>query len=127
MKRTGLSLSLSAFSRRLVVVTTIASASFTAVHAVADSKLAPQLKSIASTDGTPDSDSKAADAVKALQSADSKSVIDVLSAFDGATKRGRNWLRALAADVADNGDFPRQAITEFYQDRSNDADARYVA
>jgi hypothetical protein len=29
--------------------------------------------------------------------------------------------------VADNGSFPRQALLTFYQDRSNDADARYVA
>ena len=45
----------------------------------------------------------------------------------GASDRGANWLRALAADVSDNGPFQDTLLREFLADRDSDARARYVA
>ncbi|MFU7559969.1 hypothetical protein ACMFWY_14935 [Roseiconus sp. JC912] len=82
---------------------------------------------IASTDGTDEADQAASKAVRQLQSLPSTEITDVLSGFNDASQRGRNWLRALAADVADNGEFPESELLKFFNDRSGDADARYVA
>jgi hypothetical protein len=39
----------------------------------------------------------------------------------------KNWLRILAADVADNGEFPNETLLAFFSDRSQDTDARHAA
>lgn len=88
---------------------------------------ADSLRAIAAADGTVSVDQAASNAAKRLESLPSSKITDVLAGFDGATKRGRNWLRAVAADVSDNGPFQQEVLTSFFNDRSGDADARYVA
>ena len=85
------------------------------------------LNQVASADGTTAGDKAASNAVRKLQSLASSKVTAVLDAFPGSTSRGNNWLRALAADVCDNGNFPKAELTSYFADRTQDADARYVA
>jgi hypothetical protein len=95
--------------------------------AAADIDVGESLKTIANADGSVQTDGSASAAVKRLQTLPSSQVGDVLAGFDNASKRGRNWLRALAADVSDNGPFPKESLLQFFANRGNDADARYVA
>ncbi|OYP31100.1 hypothetical protein [Rhodopirellula sp. MGV] len=85
------------------------------------------LRSIAKADGSAGSDDAASRAIKELEVIPSDQIAVVLNGFDEASERGRNWLRGLAADVADNGDFPKQELSSFFADRAGDKDARYVA
>ncbi|MEO1527844.1 MAG: hypothetical protein AAFX06_20630 [Planctomycetota bacterium] len=94
---------------------------------VADADNAQLLKAIASADGSVASDSAAADAAAKLQQLPSSEIVTILKAFPDSTTRGNNWLRSLASDVADNGPFPLEALRGFFDDRGQDADARYVA
>ncbi|QDV82012.1 hypothetical protein TBK1r_09370 [Stieleria magnilauensis] len=89
--------------------------------------LEQSLQAIAKTDGSVALDQDASAAAHQLQSLPSSQVTDVLEGFDNASKRGKNWLRAIAADVSDNGPFPKDALLGFFADRSKNADARYVA
>jgi hypothetical protein len=111
-----------AFCAITMVVTVMASAS-----SGADSDLDRSLRAIAVADGSTSVDQAAAAAAGSLQSLPSTKVTSVLSGFQGASKRGKNWLRALAADVSDNGPFQKDSLLDFFNDRSGDADARYVA
>ena len=52
---------------------------------------------------------------------------DVLAAMKDATPLGKNWLRIIAADIADNQSFPKQVLVDFFADRSQDTDARHAA
>ncbi|MEL6108978.1 MAG: hypothetical protein AAFU85_23460 [Planctomycetota bacterium] len=85
------------------------------------------LKAVASTDGSAANDRAAAAAAAELQQLPSSEVVSILKAFPNATQRGTNWLRSLAADVSDNGGFAKKELRAFFDDRSQDADARYVA
>ena len=85
------------------------------------------LKAVATADGSADGDAAAAKAAAQLQQLASSDVAEVLQAFPLATQRGANWLRSLAADVADNGPFPMKALRAFFDDRDQDPDGRYVA
>ena len=85
------------------------------------------LTAVATTDGSSAKDKEASAAAAQLQKLPSSEVVSVLKAFSDSTTRGKNWLRSLAADVSDNGDFPADAIRGFFDDRSQNADARYVA
>ncbi|MEM6472399.1 MAG: hypothetical protein AAF802_22745 [Planctomycetota bacterium] len=78
-------------------------------------------------DGSAASDRAAAEAATELQSLPSSDVTQVLEGFTAADVRGKNWLRSVAADVADNGDFPMESLMAYFQDRSKDKDARYTA
>jgi hypothetical protein len=51
----------------------------------------------------------------------------VLAAMKDATPLGKNWLRVIAADIADNQSFPKQVLLDFFVDRSQDTDARHAA
>ena len=104
----------------LIAITVSVPASFAA-------NLTSEIALVGAADGTPSADKAAAAAAKQLESLPSSNVIEVLQGFGKATERGRNWLRALAADVCDNGSFPAQQLDEFYADQKNDPDARYVA
>lgn len=84
------------------------------------------LESIATIDdSTVGSDSVKASSL--LSKLPAKEVTSVLDAFDGASARGKNWLRAIVSDVADNGEFPKAKILAYFDDRENDKDARYAA
>lgn len=65
-------------------------------------------------------------AAKRLSQLPAERLIDVLSAIDQATPLGSNWLRVIAADIADNGDLPVQPLAAFVKDSSGPRDARYV-
>ncbi|MEZ6089446.1 MAG: hypothetical protein R3C05_15730 [Pirellulaceae bacterium] len=54
-------------------------------------------------------------------------LFDVLAAMEDATPLGKNWLRVIAADIADNGDVPTDSLVAYIEDRSGSRDARYVA
>lgn len=113
--------------RRLALAAIVLSSALALPADAAETDLSGSLTAIARADGTASVDRAAAQAAQKLQSLPSTRVTDVLAGFTGASKRGRNWLRALAADVSDNGDFPKSSLLAFFADRSNDADARYVA
>jgi hypothetical protein len=51
----------------------------------------------------------------------------VLDAMNGASPLAKNWLRGVAASVAENGDFPKAQLLAFLSDRSRDGDARHAA
>lgn len=93
----------------------------------AESEIGESLKRIASTDGSPEMDRAAASAARQLQALPSSQVTKVLAGFENSTQRGVNWLRAIAADVSDNGPFQETQLRNFFADGSNDPDARYVA
>ena len=93
----------------------------------AESSVSDSLKAVAKADGNPESDRAASNAASVLQGLPSERVTEILGAFEGASQRGRNWLRSIAADVSDNGSFQQQSLRKFFDDRTNDADARYVA
>ena len=117
----------SAPARRLVIAGIALLITIAPLATAAETDLSGPLKSVARADGSSSGDQAAAAAAKKLQSLPSSRIADVLAGFSGASKRGRNWLRALAADVSDNGTFPKSELVQFFTDRSNDADARYVA
>ncbi|MCA9138608.1 MAG: hypothetical protein KDB00_17675 [Planctomycetales bacterium] len=110
----------------LLAIAISIAASFSAAFA-ADSSLVDALRTVAQADGSAALDRAASEAAKQLQRLPSSQVTDVLAGFGNATQRGRNWLRAIAADVSDNGPFQSDSLLSFYNDRSNDPDARYVA
>ena len=89
--------------------------------------LESQLEQIAHVEMDPSSAKAASEAVSKLKDLPSKQAMLVFNMFGEATPRGKNWLRALAADVVDNGKFPERDLAMFYNDRGNDADARYLA
>ncbi len=51
----------------------------------------------------------------------------VLTAMSDASSLAKNWLRMVAADVADNGDFPGDELRSFLSDRAHEPDARHAA
>lgn len=85
------------------------------------------LQTFENVDGTPGMDRAASQAARQLQQLSSQDIAKVLSGFSSASQRGRNWLRAVAADVSDNGPFPKQILLDFFANRGGDPDARYVA
>ncbi len=66
-------------------------------------------------------------AAKQLGSLKSDAATAVLEAMKDASPLAKNWLRTIAADIADNGAFPRENLLAFFADRSQDADARHAA
>lgn len=89
--------------------------------------LGMKLKRIAQVDSDSASAKAASNAVLELKDLPSSQAVLVFQMFNDATPRGKNWLRALTADVVDNGEFPEKDLATFYGDRNNDADARYLA
>ncbi|WP_182870872.1 hypothetical protein [Stieleria mannarensis] len=85
------------------------------------------LQTIARADGSAALDQDASAAASRIQSLSSSQVTEVLDGFENATRRGTNWLRAIAADVSDNGPFQKDALLEYFSDRGKHPDARYVA
>ncbi len=51
----------------------------------------------------------------------------ILEAMKDASPLAKNWLRMIASDVADNGEFPMSSMLAFLRDRSQDGDARHAA
>ncbi|QDV54797.1 hypothetical protein [Rosistilla oblonga] len=66
-------------------------------------------------------------AAKRLSQLGPDRLIDVLAAIESATPLGRNWLRVIAADIADNGQVPVQPLAAFIKNTDGSRDARYVA
>jgi hypothetical protein len=66
-------------------------------------------------------------AAERLAKQDPAATTAVLAAMKDATPLGKNWLRVIAADIADNQTFPKQVLLDFYADRSQDTDARHAA
>ena len=93
----------------------------------ADQAIEAALQSIAAADQETIGDSATTAAVETLSVLPSTQIKVVLDGFGPATVRGRNWLRAVAADVADNGPFPTEPLNAYFADRQADADARYLA
>lgn len=123
----GVTFSIAARSQPFLLAALIGVIGFGASAFSDDAMVTDALRAVASADGTAGLDRSASIAAKQLQTLPSSQVTDVLGGFQNATKRGRNWLRALAADVSDNGPFQTEALLKFFGDRSNDSDARYVA
>lgn len=69
----------------------------------------------------------AIDAAKRLSAQPADSVASILAAMKDASLLGKNWLRLIAADVADNDTFPQELLLQFLNDRSQDTDARHAA
>jgi hypothetical protein len=69
----------------------------------------------------------AIDAAKRLSGQPADSVASILAAMKDASPLGKNWLRLIAADVADNDTFPRELLLQFLNDRSQDTDSRHAA
>ncbi len=114
--------------RRRLIVSLLAGSCCLAVPATAlEPATQDLLQAFANVDGSPQTDRAASQAAEKLQQLSSDQIADVLAGFANASQRGRNWLRAVAADVSDNGPFPKQALLQFYADRSGDSDARYLA
>lgn len=85
------------------------------------------LAKIAALDGSDEQRAEATSRTQKVLALPAPAIEVVLNAFKGATPRGQNWLRAIASDVADNGEFPADVVMKYYQDRSNDLVGRYVA
>ncbi|MGV3483193.1 MAG: hypothetical protein ACO1RT_02110 [Planctomycetaceae bacterium] len=66
-------------------------------------------------------------AARRLSSHPPAAVSEVLSSMRGSSPLAKNWLRMIASDVADNGEFPREVLLQFFADRSQDTDARHAA
>lgn len=66
-------------------------------------------------------------AARRLSTQPSSAAGQVLEAMKEASPLAKNWLRMIAADVADNPPFPREVLLEFFADRSQDSDARHAA
>jgi len=66
-------------------------------------------------------------AAKRLSAEPSSSVASLLASMTDASPLAKNWLRIVAADVADNGNFPSDILLAFFSDRSQDTDARHAA
>lgn len=93
----------------------------------AEPSIEAALKSIAGADQETIGDAETTAAVETLSALPSDQIKLILDGFGPATVRGRNWLRAVAADVADNGAFPAEQLEAYFADRQGDADARYLA
>ena len=65
-------------------------------------------------------------AANRLSKLPSSRLLDVLKVMDQATPLGKNWLRGIAEDVADNGALPQDQLQAMVVDRSAPRDARYV-
>jgi hypothetical protein len=66
-------------------------------------------------------------AAKRLSSRPSSSTAELLASMKDASPLAKNWLRMIAADVADNDEFPLQLLLDFFANRAQDADARHAA
>jgi len=66
-------------------------------------------------------------AAKRLAIESSSSAAGILASMKDASPLAKNWLRIIAADVADNGAFPSETLLAFFADRSQDNDARHAA
>ncbi len=66
-------------------------------------------------------------AAKRLSLQPSSSAATILAAMKDASPLAKNWLRMIAADVADNDSFPSDLLLDLFADRSQDNDARHAA
>ena len=66
-------------------------------------------------------------AANQLASQPSSNAAGILAAMRDATPLAKNWLRIVAADVGDNGTFPKESLLAFFRDRTHDNDARHAA
>ncbi|WP_147868491.1 hypothetical protein [Stieleria maiorica] len=110
-----------------MAATLSATPTFSAPAFSAQPSVREALQTIARTDGSAALDQDAAAAATRIQSLPSSQVTEVLDGFENATRRGNNWLRAIAADVSDNGPFQKDALLDFFSDTQKHPDARYVA
>jgi hypothetical protein len=65
-------------------------------------------------------------AAKALASSPDTDLFHVLGGMKGATPIAKNWLRSVAAEVAERSQPTVQSLLAFFGDRENDPDARYL-
>lgn len=64
--------------------------------------------------------------LESLRAAGAVALLPVLKGMDGASPRAKNWLRGLAAELADQAPLPRDDLEQFFADLSQDPDARYL-
>ena len=82
-----------------------------------------QIRSVAPEGGNHDA---AMRGLESLRAAGAVALLPVLRGMDGASPRAKNWLRALAAELADQAPLPRDDLERFFDDLSQDPDARYL-
>lgn len=61
-----------------------------------------------------------------LQQGGEAALLPVLEGMREATPLAKNWLRVVASDLLDRAPLPRPRLQAFFDDRANDADARYL-
>jgi hypothetical protein len=66
-------------------------------------------------------------AAKRVSAQPASNVGEVLASMKDGSPLAKNWLRLIAADVADNGSFPQDLLLQFFEDRSQDTEARHAA
>lgn len=69
----------------------------------------------------------AIDAAKRLSGQPSSAVGEILASMKNGSPLAKNWLRMIAADVADNDSFPQDLLRQFFADQSQDTEARHAA
>ncbi|TWT98478.1 hypothetical protein [Stieleria varia] len=95
--------------------------------AAQDQAVVAALEQITQVDDSAAAHTRAVASASVVASLPAERIGLVLDSFAGATKRGKNWLRSIASDVADNGDFPTEMVQQYFDDRGNDPDGRYLA
>jgi hypothetical protein len=93
----------------------------------APASVAADLQVIAKVAAGDEGNASASTAAGRLAKLPSGRLIEVLKGFREAPPRAENWLRLIAADVADNGPLPRPALHAFFADRDQPEAARYLA
>ncbi len=66
-------------------------------------------------------------AAKRVSAQPASSASEILAAMKSGSPLAKNWLRLIAADVADNDSFPQELLLQFFADRSQDTEARHAA
>ncbi len=89
--------------------------------------VAADLQAIAAVEAGDQGNASASAAAGRLAELPASRLIEVLEGFRAAPPRAENWLRLIAADVADNGALPREALLTFFNDRDQPEAARYLA
>jgi len=69
----------------------------------------------------------ATSAAKRLSAQPASSAGEILASMKNGSPLAKNWLRMIAADVADNDSFPQDLLLQFFADRSQDTEARHAA
>lgn len=96
-------------------------------HSQAQSSTDALLDAIRAVGKNGEGNEAAAVAMRELNKSDASAIPTLLAAFNGATPLQHNWLMGAINQAATRGAMPRQAVKDFFMQRSNDSIGRLVA